>query len=152
MSALTEHPPPIQPRPDPDGAGYWEALGDGTLAICRCTECGLWMHPPLARCRRCAGPTSFQPVSGQGTIYSFAVVRYPAVPGYQPPYTVALVDMDEQPGLRVVAQIADPELGEVTIGQRVRAEVADLRGGSWKVPVFRRIDENSHDDSIQRFH
>ena len=66
--------------------------------MCRCQECGLWLQPPLERCRQCAGPTAFEPIAGTGSIYSFIVQRQPAVPGYldQIPYVVALVELDEQ--------------------------------------------------------
>ena len=70
---------------DPDSAAYWESLRQGTLAICRCTECRRWMHPPLERCRYCGGASAVEPVSGVGSVYSFIVVRRAMVPGFPPP-------------------------------------------------------------------
>jgi uncharacterized OB-fold protein len=94
--------------------------------------------PPLERCRHCGGPVAFEPVAGTGTVHSFIVVRYPAVPGYADalPYVVALVDLDEQAGLRLSARIVDVDPAEVAIGQRVRAEIVDHPGGGYRVPVF----------------
>ncbi len=130
---------PPQPVPDVDTEGFWQATAEGRLALCRCTECGLWLQPPLERCRRCAGATAFEEVAGTGTIYSFIVQRQPSVVGYQDaiPYVVALVELDEQTGLRLPTRIVGLEPEDVAVGMRVRAELVDLPGGDYKVPVFR---------------
>ena len=58
----------------------------------------------------------FEEVSGDGTIFSYIVVRQALVPGRVPPYVVGLVELVEQPGLRINAVIdADP--ADVRIGQ-----------------------------------
>jgi uncharacterized OB-fold protein len=133
---MTDYPP--QPRPDEDTLGFWEATATGKLAICRCQECGVWLHPPLERCRSCAGATAFQPVAGLGEVHSFIVVRQPSVAGYLDavPYVVALVELDEQAGLRLPARLVDVDPEHVAIGMRVRARIEDLAGGSYRIPVF----------------
>jgi hypothetical protein len=130
--------PPPQPLPDPDTEPFWQATAEGQLAMCRCTDCGLWQQPPLERCRRCDGPTAFEPVAGSGTIYTFIVQRQPAVVGYfdQVPYTVALVDLDEQPGLRLPGRVVDVDPDDVRIGMRVKARIEPLPGGDFYVPVW----------------
>lgn len=123
------------PVPDPDSAGYWDAARAGTLAIARCTECRVWQHPPLERCRRCGGAIDFEPVSGDGTVFSFIVVRHPAVPGHDIPYVVAFVELAEQPGLRMTAVVdADPDT--VTIGMPVRARMVGLGADGMRAPEF----------------
>jgi uncharacterized protein len=130
---------PPQPAPDFDTAGFWEATAEGRLALCRCADCGLWLQPPLERCRRCAGPTRFEDVSGRGTVHTFLVQRQPSVVGYVDavPYVVALVELDEQPGLRLASRIVDVEPEQVAVGMRVVADVVPLPGGDFHVPVFR---------------
>jgi uncharacterized OB-fold protein len=132
---------PPQPLPDVDSKGFWEATAEGRLALCRCRECGLWLQPPLERCRCCAGATAFEEVAGRGTIYSFIVQRQSSVVGYQDeiPYVVALVELDEQVGLRLPSRIVGVEPEAVAIGMRVQAELVDLPGGDYRVPVFRPI-------------
>jgi len=129
---------PPQPSPDFDTEGFWEATADGRLALCRCVECGLWLQPPLERCRRCAGLTAFEDVAGTGTIYSFIVQRQPSVVGYLDaiPYVVALVELDEQAGLRLPARIVGIEPERVTVGMRVVVDLVALPGGDYVVPVF----------------
>jgi uncharacterized protein len=130
---------PPQPAPDVDSEGFWAATAEGHLAFCRCVECGVWLHPPLERCRRCEGATAFEAVTGTGTIYSFIVQRQPSVAGYLDaiPYVVALVDLDGAPGVRLPARIVGIEPELVTVGMAVAAEFVALPGGDYRVPVFR---------------
>ena len=132
---------PPQPAPDVDSEGFWDATADGKLALCRCTECRVWLQPPLERCRLCAGATAFEEVAGTGTIYSFIVQRQPSVVGYLDalPYVVALVDLDEQDGLRLPSRIVGIEPEDVRVGMRVAVELEDLPGGDYKIPVFRPL-------------
>jgi uncharacterized OB-fold protein len=132
---------PPQPLPDPDTEGFWQATARGELAICRCQACGRWQHPPVERCPECAGPTAFEPVGGEGSVFSFIVANRASVPGFAQfvPYAVALVELDEQPGLRVVSRLAGIDPHAVEIGMRVRAEIVDLPGGDYRVAVFHRV-------------
>jgi uncharacterized OB-fold protein len=128
-----------QPLPDPDTREFWEMLKHGTLGACRCQQCGLWMHPPLERCRACAGAVRVEPVSGDGVIVSFILVRQSTVPGRLPPYVVATVELAEQRGLHLMAIVhAAPD--EVHVGAKVRASVVPLPGGDFNVPEFALVD------------
>lgn len=132
---------PPQPSPDVDSAPFWEATAEGRLALCRCVDCGLWLQPPLERCRRCAGATRFEDVAGTGTVYSFIVQRQPSVVGYidAVPYVVALVELDDQPDLRLAARIVAVEPEHMSVGMRVVAEIVPLPGGDYNVPVFKPV-------------
>lgn len=132
---------PPQPVPDPDTLPFWQATAAGRLAMCRCQQCSLWMQPPLERCRRCAGPTAFEDVAGTGTVYTFIVQRQAAVAGYLDavPYAVALVELDEQVGLRLPSRIVGVEPEAVRCGMRVGVELTALPGGDFTVPLFRPI-------------
>lgn len=133
---------PPQPAPDADTQGFWDATANGKLAMCRCTnaDCGLWMMPPLDACRKCAAPTHFEEVSGAGSVYTFIVQRQAAVSGYLDnlPYAVGIIELDEQPGLRLPGRIVDIAPEEVRCNMRVQAELEQLPGGSFVVPVFRK--------------
>jgi uncharacterized OB-fold protein len=132
---------PPQPAPDADTEGFWEATADGHLAMCRCQHCGLWMMPPLERCRACAAPTAYEPVSGLGTVYSFIVQHHAAIAGYTDdlPYAVGLVELDEQEGLRLPTRFVDVDPTELACGMRVQVQLEELPGGDFVVPVFRPI-------------
>jgi uncharacterized OB-fold protein len=134
--------PPPQPSPDLDTAEFWENTAAGRLAFARCQSCGHWHSPPLEQCRRCAGATAYEPVAGTGAISTFIVQRQPAVVGFfdQVPYTVAIVELDEQPGLRIPGRVIDVDPDDVTIGMRVQMRIVPLPGGDFNVPVWFPID------------
>jgi uncharacterized OB-fold protein len=129
---------PPQPVPDEDSEGFWAAMDDGRIALCRCQGCGKWLQPPLERCPVCWSETHYQPVAATGNVFSFIVVHQPAIPGYrdQLPYTVALIELDEQPGLRLPGRLVGIDPADVKIGQRVTAQIEPLPGGRYHVAVF----------------
>ena len=128
---------PLQPRPTPDSAGFWEATTRGELALSWCPACDRFAHPPLERCPGCAGEMTFKPVSGKGEVHSFIVVHRAVMPGYQPGHVIALVELAEQEGLRLAAQLVDVDSAAVEIGMPVEATIVDLPGGDFRVPFFR---------------
>lgn len=77
----------------------------------------------------------FAEVSGEGTIFSYIVVRQALVPGRVPPYVVGLIELTEQAGLRINAVI-DAEPAEVRIGQPVQLRVVDLGEGGYRITEF----------------
>jgi len=62
------------------------------------------------------------PVSGRGTIASRVVVHAPVLPAFRArvPYAVVLVELDEDPGLRLVGNVLDAAPEQVRIGLPVR--------------------------------
>jgi uncharacterized OB-fold protein len=129
--------PPV-PVPDPDSAACWETLGQGIFAVCRCADCREWMHPPLERCRTCGGVTAVEPVSGRGRVFSFVVVRHQTVPGHVPPYVVAVIELDEQPGLRL-SSLVDAPPDAVAIGAPVRARIDRIGETGFFAPTFELV-------------
>lgn len=141
MTDIINTPP--QPLPDADTEGFWEATAEGRLTACHCRHCGNWMMPPLERCRLCAGPTAFDEIAGTGTLYSFIVQHHRSVPGYfdQLPYVVGLMQIDEQPRVRIQGRVVGIDPADVKCGMRVRAEIVPLPGGDYKVSVLRPLVE-----------
>ncbi len=125
-----------QPLPDEDTAGFWEATAAGRLSICRCTECGAWMQPPLERCRLCGGPVEFQEVSGAGTLYSWISVNRKSVPGPQVPYQVGVAELEFAPGIRLSGMLVGADPGELWVGMDVRVELRPVEGSTFMAPVL----------------
>lgn len=103
--------------------------------IYRCTDCGLWLHPPKPVCRRClsrsVGPVA---VSGNGTVYSYTVNHQPWMPGLEVPYTLAIVELDEDPALRLTTRLTGVAPDAARIGLRVRV-VFEQHEDVW-LPLF----------------
>jgi uncharacterized OB-fold protein len=117
---------PRRPLPQPDevSAGYWEAAGNGRLAIQRCACCRRWYHPPVLACPQCRSrDLAFEPVQGRGTIHQRIIVHQTKLAGFEAstPYCAVTVELDEQPGLYVVANLVTCRPDEAEVGQRVQA-------------------------------
>src|SRR2546421_5320980 len=104
------------PQPDPGTEFFWEATRRGELHILRCRTCGTYIHLPRPACRSC-GSTDLAPerVSGRGVVHSFTVTHFP-LPGFEPPFAVALIELEEQSGLRLVSNVVDTSPEELEIG------------------------------------
>lgn len=73
-------------------------------------------------------------MSGEGTVFTYTVAYQQFHPDVPTPFVIALVELNEQRGLRVVANIVDCDPSAVACGMpvRVRFEQHD----SVFVPVF----------------
>ena len=132
---------PIAPAPTPDTAPFWNATARGELELCWCDACQSYIHPPLERCRICGADTTFRPVSGRGSIFSYIVVHRGVAPGYlgRPGHVIALVELLEQPGLRLTTQLLGVDGEDVWIGMPVQAVIVALPGGQLNVPMFQPV-------------
>jgi uncharacterized OB-fold protein len=115
------------PTPDIDSEAYWQGLKEHELRILHCQVCGHWVHYPLAVCPRCHSfELKAEPIGGTGTVYSFTVTHRQFVPGVDPPYAVAVVEIDEEPGVRMLTNLVNCYEDEIEIGMRVRAVFKDV--------------------------
>ena len=133
---------PPKPRPVPDdlSAGYWQAAAAGELAIQRCQDCGHYAHPPTTVCGSCfTVPASleYEPVSGHGAIVTWTVFRQSFLPGFSDdvPYTIAVVELDEQADLAVIGRLTNGPDVPITVGDRVQVTFDTLDTGE-AIPAF----------------
>ena len=87
------------PDVSPEAHDWWEATRSRRLLVQSCRACGQCRHYPRAMCVHC-GDTELGWVeaSGGGTIYSFThSYRSPDRATFEPPYTIAVVELDEGP-------------------------------------------------------
>lgn len=133
---MSNQPRPF-PRADESTQPFWDAAHDDRLVIQQCRSCGHYNHPPAADCEACgSGEFGFSEVAGTGTIWSFTVVHRPLVAGFDsPPYTVALIELDEQPSLLVVTNLPGVAVTDLTIGARVQVIFEPLAEGT-RIPQF----------------
>jgi uncharacterized OB-fold protein len=82
-------------------------------------------------CPRCHGfDLRPEAVAGTGSVYSFTIAHRQFVPGVEPPYAVALVEIDEEQGVRILTNLVNCRTDEIQIGLRVRAVFKDLDGST----------------------
>ena len=133
--------PPEMPLPaiTEDTRPFWDACRRHELSIQRCTGCGTFRHPPTPVCWKCRGfRHEWVPVSGRGTVFSYAVVDRAFLPelAAHVPYTVIVVALDDAPGVRLVSNLVDAAPGEVHVGLPVEVYFDDVRADV-TVPRFR---------------
>lgn len=95
----------------------------------KCEKCGQVNFPPRLICPKCKGQ-NFQTVvlGDEGKLLTFTVVRVASDKFSQvTPFAVGIVELND--GVKVTTQIADVDVDELKIGQKVRI-------------VFRRIQED----------
>lgn len=129
------------PGPDDISRPFWEAARERRLCVQRCAECGCYNHPPRPFCDACLSQRlAFEPVSGRGRIYTFTVMHQRDVAGFESeaPFINIVVELDEQPMLLMVADLALGERERVRIGAPVEVCFED-RGGGIVVPQFRIV-------------
>jgi uncharacterized OB-fold protein len=116
---------------DPTTAALWDAAQRGELLLQRCAVCGAYQHYPRPVCVACGtGAPEDVPAAGTGTVYATTTVHLRVHPDLEPPYTVAVVELDEGP--RLVTHLVN---GASRIGERVRLTWRE-RPGATPLPVF----------------
>lgn len=125
----------ILPQVTPQNEHFWTGGAQGELRFLRCRACGHWIHPPAPICPAClAREVGVEAVSGRARVATFTVNHQRWIPGFEPPYVVAIVELVEQTGLRLTTNLVGCEPGDVRIGMPVRA-VFEERDGVW-IPLF----------------
>jgi hypothetical protein len=126
----------VLPDPDDTTRFYWEAAARRELQILRCRQCRWYVHQPRTSCPRCSsGDLAPERVSGRGTVYSYTIAHR-EVPGREVPFALVLVELEEQKGLRVLANLLDCPIDEVRVGLPVEVTFEEA-GGGLTLPQFR---------------
>ncbi len=119
---MAEYNKPV-PIPQPESDRYWEAAYRGELWLRRCRDCDMAYFYPRDICPTChSRRTDWFRTSGEGTLYTYAIVHRPPHPGFadEAPYVVALVELDD--GVRIPTNIVgvEPEPDNLQIGMPVK--------------------------------
>jgi len=130
--------PPV-PQPGPLAEFFWRAVAERRLEILRCDACGYYVHYPRPICNNCLGEQlSPSVVSGRGSVYAWTAVMQAFHPYFvdKLPYLLAVVELDEQPGLKVTTNLVDLSPEAVRCGLPVEVVFRDIAPG-FVLPCFR---------------
>ena len=133
MTAVAKPLPEITPAMAP----FWDAARRHELVVQRCRGCGAHRFPARDICSRCLGrEADWVPVSGRGSVFSFAIMHQVYHPGFADavPYAVVVVELEE--GARLISNVVGCPVGEVAIGLPVEVVFEDVTG-EVTLPVFR---------------
>jgi uncharacterized protein len=133
------HPgiPPITP----ENEAYWTGGAAAELQIRRCQDCRFWVEGPSPLCPSCWGERiAPEPTSGRGFVYTYTIIHNV---GYEAwgagkvdialPYVAAIVELRDQPGLRLTTNVVGCGPDEVRIGMSVRVI---FESGEYYIPLF----------------
>jgi uncharacterized protein len=115
---------------------YWDSLKAHAVQVQKCDNCGKFRYVPKEICNNCLSTDStWSPISGNGEIYTYTVVRRAPTPAYQEdaPYAIVHVTMDE--GFRMIGSIKNVDPETVRIGQRVKVAYDDATA-EWTILQF----------------
>jgi uncharacterized OB-fold protein len=137
------------PRAAADGLdrAYWEGTRNHELRVQRCRRCATWRWGPEWICHACRSfDTEWLAVEPRGRIYGWERVWHPVHPALKSavPYVVALVELPQAGGVRMVGNLVGDSRAPVRIGAPVRAVFEDHGDGDQPFTLVHwRIEEDS---------
>jgi uncharacterized protein len=135
----TEPPFRILPRVTDRNRFFWTGGAEGELRFLRCQDCRSYVHPPVPRCPRCHSKrVAPEAVSGRAHLATFTINHQPWMPGPELPYVVAIVEIVEQPDVRLTTNLVGCDHDDIRIGMPVRVVFEhheDPDGDVW-IPLF----------------
>jgi uncharacterized OB-fold protein len=107
---------PLPDIDDPLTASFFAGAALGELRIPRCDTCDAYVWYPQDVCPADRGPLTWTPVSGRGSLFTWAVVERAFLPAFadRVPFVTALVALDEDPSVRLCTYIVDIEPDALT--------------------------------------
>ena len=118
QNVTVQHPKPGLTH---DNRFFWEGLVQHKLLIQRCASCRRLQHPPAPMCPGCHGfEMEAIEASGRGVVHSFVVAHHPAIPPFEYPNVIVLVELEE--GTRLVSRLVGTPPDDVAIGMPVAVE------------------------------
>ncbi|MDA0351019.1 MAG: OB-fold domain-containing protein [Chloroflexi bacterium] len=127
---------------EPDTQAFWDATNDEQLVYQQCKACNEVVFTPRAHCTSCGSADLEQKTSkGDGTVYTYSVVRQNRNPAFADlgAYALAYIDLDE--GFRMLSNVvgvANPQT-DVKVGQRVKVKFEKQDEGEYLIPLFEPI-------------
>ncbi len=98
-------PARARPQPTPETQHFWDGTRVAELRLQRCDTCAKVYFPPRPFCPSCASrAVTVFPATGKAILYSY-VIHHRPVPGFTPPYAIAVVQLAEGP--RMMTNIID---------------------------------------------
>ena len=119
----------------PETQFYWDGAKEGKLLLQRCKKTGEVHYPPRPFCPG-TGSRDIEifEASGKGRLYSYVINQMPA-PGYEPPFVVAVVMLEE--GVKMLTNIVDCPPDPAALELDMPLELTFEMRGDVAVPQFK---------------
>ena len=124
----------IQPQVNGLSSEVFDGCNQGLLKLQRCLNCHAVQFYPRVLCAMCSERDMvWINASGRGNVASFTIVRRALTEGYEAPYVVALIDLEEGP--RMMSNIVDCSPEIVVVGAPVKVAFTAW-SDTLSLPVF----------------
>jgi uncharacterized OB-fold protein len=125
------------PTPTELSRGFWTAAAEHRLVIPCCPGCGTRFFPPERLCPTCGSADwEYADTRGAATVTSYTVVHRAPSPDFEPPYVLAVVELEG--GGRMLTNIVGADPAAVATGMPVHVVFLDQPDGL-ALPVFEPI-------------
>ncbi len=128
---------------DPQFAPHFEHLAAGRLCFPFCADCQRFHWYPMPLCPHCQSSSiAWRQVRGLGTLYSWTEIHHAFDARYRGPlpYIVALIDVSDAPGVRLVCNIVGACADELAIDMAVTADFSQVLSSDGQL-AFRPLVE-----------
>ena len=126
--------------PDELSKPFWDGANEGRLVIQNCSACNRLQHPPAPTCDQCGSgdDLEWREMSGRGRIYNYGVVHDCPIRLLQDdqPFNVAVIMLDEDPGIQMYSHLPGTAVDEVPVGASVEV-VFEATANGQQVPEWR---------------
>lgn len=135
MTEQTTIPRPL-PEPDESSGQFFEGAMEGRLMLMRCSDCGTWRLPSRKHCDACLSENcTWEQASGRGTVRTFGIMHQRYHPGFETPYNVTIVELEEGP--RLPTNVVGVPADDIHVGMSVTVEFE--RHDDVALPKFRPV-------------
>jgi uncharacterized OB-fold protein len=123
------------PAPTPETQHFWDGAARGELLLQRCRGCASTYFPPQPWCPECASDdVEVITASGRGSLHGYVITER-AAPGFEAPYVIAVVELEEGPRLLSNIVGVDPVPEQLPLD--LPLEVVYEPVGDVTLPLFR---------------
>lgn len=132
-------PTRIPPIITADAKFFWDGADQEQFLGQKCGDCGKFRFPPRPMCPHCFSLKREEvPLSGKGTVHSWAIARHPHPFGFKEAPIIAVIELEE--GTRIVSNVVGVAYDEVR--QDMPVEVTfEATMNNHKVPVFKPVNK-----------
>ena len=126
-TARPEYRKPL-PKPTETDQPHWDGLKRHQVLVQKCDDCGSFLWYPRQMCSNCMSfALTWTEVDPTGTIYSLTTQHHGTGSKFDAelPYSVAVVELDAHPDVKLVGPVNNVTPEEIHIGQRVRGTFLD---------------------------
>jgi hypothetical protein len=137
---MSEKPLRVLPELSEANRFFWQAGREAELRFLRCRACRAWAHPPTPICPECLGKDlGVEAVSGRARVLTYTLNHQAWVPSSDHPYAIAIVELEEQQGLRLMSNIVGCAAEDVHIGMAVKVRFEQYED-VW-IPLFEPLGD-----------